>query len=299
MYSAFVHFYTAHTALFATLLTLVGLPAAGAVVNRWTWFETTEKWVAFQKSNPRTAALIRISRSLLPHLLKAYLASKGLKMPKDTGGGDDPTDPGAGVKDAPVEPAKPPSKPPAGLLNRGIEYTVRIRYVLEAAPSLALFVVMVLAMLFSASGCGSKPPQGAQDVAYRATYTVARAVKLADQICADATVAQHDATLGDRCAKAYGLARGGLLGVEAILDAWQPGLDGELGCAASHALDGLMRFAAVLTEAKVPIPPIVTSAMQDAAKLATFALGTCQTPPPFLDGGAADSSDAADAAVGG
>lgn len=133
--------------------------------------------------------------------------------------------------------------------------------------------------LFSAVSCvvfgaACAPSSGAKDPAREtargAILTVAEAVRVADGVCADLAIATKNAELAKRCARAYDIARPGLLAAEHGVDAWDQGLRGQIVCSLVDATRALVDIEDAIVNAGGRLPPVV----EDARKLAGL-LGGC------------------------
>lgn len=127
-------------------------------------------------------------------------------------------------------------------------------------------------------------------VGYELVYRAARGVRAADTLCARMATERHDLALARRCADAYDGARAGLLAAEAVLDAWAEAREGDLGCAAGRAAEGMVMLGDALVGAGLAVPAELTESTRLAVRLVARAgAGACGTSPPpqaTADGGA-------------
>lgn len=138
----------------------------------------------------------------------------------------------------------------------------------------AVFAVIAAPSLSIVACNGAK---SAKDVAKDVISDVARAVQMADFVCARIVRSpiKDDAAyqIGQRCVKGYSLARISLIGAEQVADAWQPDAPKNLTCVGAKALEGLAAIVGAIREAGVDLPQEVSRGVDGARLLATLSEG--------------------------
>ncbi|MDB4994369.1 MAG: hypothetical protein JWM74_1801 [Myxococcaceae bacterium] len=201
---------------------------------------------------------------------------RDVPMPKALSSRPPPPDGPSSIYRGPSPPAVPvipdaddstPTKPARRIDPRTL-------YGAAYARALILFAPFVVAAMFGAVACAAASGAGAQDPAREtargAILTVAEAVRVADGVCADLALARKDAELARRCARAYDIARPGLLAAERGVDAWDTAERGQIVCSLDDAAKALTDIEDAIATAGGKPPPVAA----DAHKLAAL-LGGC------------------------
>ncbi len=139
------------------------------------------------------------------------------------------------------------------------------------------FLGIVVVLIVLLGGCVPAKDATAQRraTARGVVLTLAEAVHIADEACAQRALATKDVDLAAGCHAAYSDARVGIQVASVAVDAWDDGSHAGAVCGVTSALKNLGSITSALRKSGVGIPPVV----DDAARLvAAFfsAEGTCQ-----------------------
>lgn len=139
------------------------------------------------------------------------------------------------------------------------------------------FLGIVVVLIVLLGGCVPAKDATAQRraTARGVVLTLAEAVHIADEACAQRALATKDVDLAAGCHAAYSDARVGIQVASVVVDAWDDGSHAGAVCGVTSALKNLGSITSALRKSGVGIPPVV----DDAARLvAAFfsAEGTCQ-----------------------
>lgn len=174
----------------------------------------------------------------------------------------------------PAVPDAPDSEPSTKDLGRRRDE--RGSALLDFVGSLG-FLGIVVVLIVLLGGCVPAKDASAQRraTARGVVLTLAEAVHIADEACAQRALATKDVDLAAGCHAAYSDARVGIQVASVAVDAWDDGSHAGAVCGVTSALKNLGSITSALRKSGVGIPPVV----DDAARLvAAFfsAEGTCQ-----------------------
>ncbi|WP_394844031.1 hypothetical protein LZC95_44130 [Pendulispora brunnea] len=122
---------------------------------------------------------------------------------------------------------------------------------------------LIVPVLFLLGACA--PARGAnapdRQNARAAILTVAKAVSIADEVCATTAKNRSNAQLAKTCKDAYDVARPALLAAESGVDAWENGQRHDVACSAINAANALRNMGEALSGAGVALPAVLTDAL--------------------------------------
>lgn len=139
------------------------------------------------------------------------------------------------------------------------------------------FLGIVVVLIVLLGGCVPAKDATAQRraTARGVVLTLAEAVHIADEACAQRALATKDVDLAAGCHAAYSDARIGAITAAAAVDAWDAGSKAGVVCGVASASKNLGNITAALRKAGLGVPAIV----DDATRLVSLlfaAEGTCQ-----------------------
>ncbi|WP_394833573.1 hypothetical protein LVJ94_44410 [Pendulispora rubella] len=124
---------------------------------------------------------------------------------------------------------------------------------------LGLIVPALLLVGACAPARGANSPD--RQNARAAILTVAKAVSVADEVCASTARTRSNAQLAKSCKDAYDVARPALFAAESGVDAWENGQRHNVACSAIDAANALRNIGDALIQAGVSLPAVLTDAL--------------------------------------
>lgn len=213
------------------------------------------------------------------------------------------------LPDAPKDPPPPAAPPPAP--TDGPDATPPSGTPIP--PIAARWSLRLLAFGFAISllGCpGAKTPSLdlSSPTAMRAILALeAQAIVEADKVCGDVAHVlsveaeskldlagvKHAAAVNLQCSKIAEDAKVALLVGQSVLDAYEDGMQGRIGCAAGAGIDALRQIRNLVEGiSNQALPPSVEQAIDGALALMSIAAPACPLPPPSGDAGPDGDADA-------